>query len=58
MLHGTDDPLFPPAHREALAAAIPSDRLVLLEGMGHEVPPRPLWDQSSPRSSTTPRDRA
>jgi pimeloyl-ACP methyl ester carboxylesterase len=45
VLHGTADPLFPPAHGEALAAAIPRARLVLLEGMGHEVPPRPLWDQ-------------
>ncbi len=45
VLHGTDDPLFPPAHGQALAAAIPGARLVLLEGMGHEVPPRPLWDQ-------------
>ena len=44
VLHGTEDPLFPPAHGEALAAAIPGARLVLLEGMGHEVPPRPLWD--------------
>ena len=42
---GRTDPLFPPAHGEALAAAIPGARLVLLEGMGHEVPPRPLWDQ-------------
>ena len=45
VLHGADDPLFPPAHGEALATAIPGARLVLLEGMGHEVPPRPLWDQ-------------
>jgi pimeloyl-ACP methyl ester carboxylesterase len=45
VLHGTEDPLFPPAHGEALAAAIPGARLVLLDGMGHEVPPRPLWDQ-------------
>jgi pimeloyl-ACP methyl ester carboxylesterase len=43
VLHGTDDPLFPPAHGEALAEEIPGARLVLLEGMGHEVPPRPLW---------------
>jgi pimeloyl-ACP methyl ester carboxylesterase len=45
VLHGTDDPLFPPAHGEALAREIPRARLLLLEGMGHEVPPRPLWDQ-------------
>ena len=45
MLHGTEDPLFPPVHGEALAREIPGARLVLLEGMGHEVPPRPLWGQ-------------
>ena len=45
VLHGTDDPLFPPEHGEALAAAIEGARLVLLDGMGHEVPPRPLWGQ-------------
>ncbi|GAA4255671.1 alpha/beta fold hydrolase [Dactylosporangium darangshiense] len=43
VLHGTDDPLFPPAHGRALAAAIPGARHVPLPGLGHEVPPRPLW---------------
>jgi pimeloyl-ACP methyl ester carboxylesterase len=45
VLHGTEDPLFPFAHAEALAAEIPGARLVPLEGGGHEMPPRPLWDQ-------------
>lgn len=45
VLHETEDPLFPIAHGEALAAEIPGARLLPLEGMGHEVPPRPLWDQ-------------
>jgi pimeloyl-ACP methyl ester carboxylesterase len=44
VLHGTDDPLFPFPHGEALAAEIRGARLVALPGMGHEVPPRPLWD--------------
>jgi pimeloyl-ACP methyl ester carboxylesterase len=44
VLHGTDDPLFPFAHAEALADEIPGARLLPLEGMGHEMPPRPLWD--------------
>ena len=44
VLHGTEDPLFPIAHGEALAAEIPNARLLRLEGMGHEVPPEPLWD--------------
>jgi pimeloyl-ACP methyl ester carboxylesterase len=45
VLHGTDDPLFPLPHGEALAREIPGARLAVLEGMGHEVPPAPLWDQ-------------
>ena len=45
VLHGTEDPLFPFAHAEALAEEIPGARLLPLEGMGHEMPPRPLWDQ-------------
>jgi pimeloyl-ACP methyl ester carboxylesterase len=45
VVHGTEDPLFPIAHGEALAAEIPGARLLRLDGMGHEVPPRPLWDQ-------------
>jgi pimeloyl-ACP methyl ester carboxylesterase len=44
VLHGTDDPMFPIAHGEALAAEIPGARLVPLAGMGHEVPPPQLWD--------------
>jgi pimeloyl-ACP methyl ester carboxylesterase len=45
VLHGTEDPLFPYGHAEALAAEIPGARLLPLEGMGHELPPRPIWDQ-------------
>jgi pimeloyl-ACP methyl ester carboxylesterase len=45
VLHGTEDPLFPYGHAEALAAEIPGARLVPLEGVGHELPPRPVWDQ-------------
>jgi pimeloyl-ACP methyl ester carboxylesterase len=45
VLHGTEDPLFPIAHGEALAAAIPGARLLRLEGMGHQHPPRMLWEQ-------------
>jgi pimeloyl-ACP methyl ester carboxylesterase len=43
VLHGTEDPLFPFEHGEALAREIPGARLVPLEGAGHELPPRPLW---------------
>ena len=44
VLHGTDDPMFPIAHGEALARDIPGARLVPMPGMGHEVPPPRLWD--------------
>jgi pimeloyl-ACP methyl ester carboxylesterase len=44
VVHGTADPLFPLAHGESLAAEIPDARLVVLEGLGHEVPPPEMWD--------------
>lgn len=44
VLHGTTDPCFPLAHGEALAAEIPGATLIPLEGMGHQVPPPPLWE--------------
>jgi pimeloyl-ACP methyl ester carboxylesterase len=43
VIHGTSDPLFPFPHGEALAAEIPGARLLPLDGVGHEVPPRPTW---------------
>ncbi len=39
VVHGTADPMFPVAHGEALAAAIPGARLLLLDGAGHGVEP-------------------
>ncbi len=44
VLHGTDDPLFPYGHGEALASEIPGARLVPLPGMGHQMPPPQVWD--------------
>lgn len=44
VLHGTADPLFPYGHAEALAREIPGARLVPLPGMGHQMPPRQVWD--------------
>ncbi|MGW2091283.1 alpha/beta fold hydrolase [Promicromonospora sukumoe] len=44
VLHGDADPLFPPEHGAALAAAITGARLVLLPGVGHQYPPRSVWD--------------
>jgi pimeloyl-ACP methyl ester carboxylesterase len=45
VLHGTEDPLFPIAHGEALARKIPGARLVPVEGVGHEYPPPQVWDE-------------
>ena len=44
VVHGTDDPVFPFAHGEALAAAIRGARLLKLDGVGHEFPPPGTWD--------------
>ena len=44
VLHGTADPLFPYPHGEALAQEISGARLVPLEGMGHQMPPRQMWN--------------
>ena len=43
VLHGEADPMFPPEHGAALAAAVPGARLVLLSGVGHQYPPRIAW---------------
>lgn len=43
VVHGTADPMFPPAHGRALAAAIPGARLVEVEGFGHATLPRDVW---------------
>ncbi|MGC0250826.1 alpha/beta fold hydrolase [Pseudactinotalea sp. Z1748] len=45
VVHGTADPLFPFAHGEALADAIPNAALLPLEGVGHELPPEAEWDR-------------
>ncbi|WP_309144226.1 alpha/beta hydrolase [Streptomyces sp. BR123] len=38
VLHGTEDPMFPPAHGRATAPAVPGTRLVTVEGLGHTLP--------------------
>jgi pimeloyl-ACP methyl ester carboxylesterase len=38
VMHGTIDPLVPPAGGRATAKAIPGARLTLIDGMGHDVP--------------------
>jgi pimeloyl-ACP methyl ester carboxylesterase len=43
VVHGTADPMFPPAHGEALAEEIPGARLLRLDGAGHGLD-RADWD--------------
>ncbi|KAA8957959.1 alpha/beta hydrolase [Mycobacterium sp.] len=44
VLHGRADTLMRPSGGRAVAKAIKGARLVLFEGMGHDLP-EPLWDQ-------------
>jgi pimeloyl-ACP methyl ester carboxylesterase len=37
VLHGTDDPMFPSVHGEAIARSIPTAKLELLAGRGHDL---------------------
>lgn len=38
VIHGTADPLVPAAHGQATADAIPGAQLLLVEGLGHDLP--------------------
>lgn len=44
VVHGTDDPILPFAHGEALHAAIPGADMMVLDGVGHALPPE-IWDE-------------
>lgn len=44
VIHGTEDPMYPYGNAVVLANEIPGARLLALERVGHEVPPRDLWD--------------
>lgn len=48
VIHGSEDPLFPPGHGVALAREIPGAELLLIEGVGHQPPPRSTWDRVVP----------
>jgi pimeloyl-ACP methyl ester carboxylesterase len=39
IVHGTRDVVYAPEHADALANGIPDATLVLVEGLGHEIPP-------------------
>jgi pimeloyl-ACP methyl ester carboxylesterase len=38
VIHGTNDPLVNPKHAEIYAPLIPNSKLLMIEGMGHELP--------------------
>lgn len=44
ILHGTEDQVFPMAEAEKLMREIPEATLIPLTGVGHEFPPRAVWD--------------
>jgi pimeloyl-ACP methyl ester carboxylesterase len=44
VIHGTEDPMYPYGNAVALVKEIPGAQLLALERVGHEVPPRALWD--------------
>jgi pimeloyl-ACP methyl ester carboxylesterase len=48
VIHGADDPLIRATGGRATAAAIPDAELVVLEGMGHDLP-RGLWPELTGR---------
>lgn len=39
VMHGNKDTLLPPMHGRAIARACPKSRFVLIDGMGHDIPP-------------------
>ncbi len=44
VVHGSADPMFPLPHGRALAEAVPGARLLVVPGMGHQVPPPETWE--------------
>lgn len=52
VIHGKADKLMRPFGGKAIAKAIPNARLVLFDGMGHELP-EPLWDDIVGELKTT-----
>jgi pimeloyl-ACP methyl ester carboxylesterase len=45
--HGSEDPIFPFSHAEAMVAAIPQAQLVRWDGVGHELSPPLMRDLAS-----------
>jgi len=46
VIHGRDDPLFPVEAGKDTAEAIPGSELIIIDGMGHSLPPE-TWSQIS-----------
>jgi len=44
VIHGTADQMVHPSGGEATAAAIPGAHLMLVDGLGHDLPPG-AWNQ-------------
>jgi pimeloyl-ACP methyl ester carboxylesterase len=44
VIHGTADPLVDPSGGEATAKAVPGAKLVMIDGMGHDLPEQ-AWDR-------------
>jgi pimeloyl-ACP methyl ester carboxylesterase len=57
VVHGSDDPMFPLPHGQALAAEIPGATLLVVDGMGHSAPPPSSWDQVVPAIRTLTQSR-
>jgi len=62
VIHGTDDPLIPVAAGVETARLVPGAELLLIEGMGHDLP-RAVWPRvidgiSDLTTRATPRSRA
>jgi pimeloyl-ACP methyl ester carboxylesterase len=45
VIHGADDPLVPPEGGEVTAEAIPGAELIIIDGMGHDLPHDGAWAQ-------------
>jgi pimeloyl-ACP methyl ester carboxylesterase len=56
VVHGTEDPILPYGHGEALAAEIPGATMLPMRGVGHELPEQ-QWDEvvSAILEHTSPR---
>ena len=48
VVHGSDDPIMPPAHGEDTAASIPGAKLLIVSGMGHDFKEAlmPVWTEA------------